>query len=558
MLNFRAALLILVAPLAILSCGKKSAGPVSPSSVAAADINAASPIDRAYKAKGAEKLDVDRLFALFPLYLRPTYDKASFDSKTGATVVTNLKFGDVAASKGFTARRAEFYGVDLERIESLEAAKDAPLDAPLSLVLAKLRLFDVESANADEAAPKTSIQAVEIDNLRIREGGIPKQSPASGLAAFFNAFDVAGVYFKEVRTAGGDVEQSASGAVFDFEAGDLRFVGVGGGKLSALIGRDLNYLVRQSPDAIVAASKGLGPMAGVLVNGPLRNFIAPENQRTHVKTLEWRDISFAGLMEYGLKGEKPPITARNLIDLGTARLTGVETFIGDKRLSVVPETHISAMEFAWLAPSKIRAVTRGGLYDFTAYVADEEKEAIAVLKARKLDKVRGDSDFAYDWNPDRGAAVASAGFDSAGFADFDFDLALEGLELKKIEAARVGGAPQPAADMARLKYLSIVIADEEMLNAFYDLSALEAGGTAKDVRAATPAMMRLGKIELQRENPRMADYIDAVADFLEDGGTLEIRAEPETPVPLSAIGAAADGGLDAMAAAVNLTVARKK
>lgn len=553
----RLVFLSVMAAIAVLGCARKSDAPSSAASLAAADINAASPLDRPFRLKGGEKLDVDRLFELLPLYLRPTYDKAAFDAKTGATVVTGLKFGDGAAGKGFTARRAEFYGVDLSKIEKLEAATDAPPDAPMSAVVAKLRLFDVASVAADGASSTTSIGAVEIDSLRVRDGGIPKQSPASGLASFFNSFDIAGVYFKDLRLSGAAAEKSA-GASADFSAGDLRLVGVGGGKLTALVARDLDYLVHQSPEAISAASRGLGPMAGVLLNGPLRNFIAPENQRTRVKALEWRNISFAGLMQYGLKGEKPPITARNLINLGTARFIDAETFVGEKRLSIVPQTDISAMEFAWLAPSKIRAVTRGGVYDFTAYLADGEKDAIAILKARRLDAVKGDSDFAYDWNPDKGGAVASAGFESAGFADFDFDLALEGLELKRIEAARAEGSPRPAADLARLKSLSIVLADEEMLDAFYELSALQTGGTAKDVRAATPAMMRLGQLELKRENPRMAGYVDAIADFLEDGGTLEIRAEPETPVPLNAIGAAAQSGPDAMAAAVNLTVTRKK
>lgn len=556
----RLIVLSMLAAVALAGCGKKQATPSSATSVAAADINAASPLDKPYRHKGGKEVDIDRLFEALPLYLRPTYDKAAFDQRTGATVVTNLKFGDVASARGFTARRAEFYGVDIGKIEALQSATEAPLDAPMNLVLGKLRLYDVASAGDGRVAARTKVGAIEIDSLRIREGGIPKSSPASGMAALFNSFDVAGVYFKDVRVEGGAAEKSGdqSGAAFDFEADDMRLVGVGGGNLKALLGRDLDYLIRQSPDAIAAAGKGLGPMAEVLIGGPLRNFIAPENQRTKLKSLEWRDISFSGLMGYGLKGEKPPISARNLINLGTMRMTDAETFVGEKRVSIVPDTTVSAMEFAWLAPSKIRAVSRGGLYDFTGYVPDTEKEAIAVLKARKLDKVKGDSDFAYDWNPDRGGAVASAGFDSVGFADFDFDLALEGLELKKIEAAREAGAPQPAADLAKLKLLSITIADEEMLDAFYELSALQTGGTAKDVRAATPAMMRLSKIELQRESPRLASYVEAVAEFLEDGGTLEIRAEPETPVPLSAIVAAGRGGPDAMAASINLTVTRTK
>jgi hypothetical protein len=541
--------------IAIAGCGKKDGAPKSPASVAAADLAAASPLDKAYRLKGAAELDIDRLFQLAPLYVRPTYEKASFDSKLGATVAIGLKFGDIVGGKGFTAKRAEFYDVDLERIEKLQSATTAPADAPLHPVLGKLRLYGVESAS--EAGAKTTIGAVEIDSLRVREGGLPKEAPASGLATFFNAFDVAGVYFKDLKIDAAGAEADA-GTAYDFAAPDLRFVGLGGGRLKALLGRDLVYVIRRSPDAIAAAGRWLGPAGDILVNGPLRNFIAPENQRTTLKTLEWRDISFAGLLAYGLKGERPPITARNLIDLGTARFVDAETFVGDKRLSIVPETSISAIEFVWLAPSKIRAVTRGGLYDFTAYVPDTEKEAIGVLKARGLDRVKGDSDFAFDWSADKGEAALSTGFDSAGFADVDFDVALAGLELKKIEAGRAAGALQPALDLARLRSLSMVIADEEMLDTFYELSALETGGSAKDVRAAAPTMMRIGRMELARESPRLAGYVEAVAEFLEDGGTLEIRAAPAAPVPLSAIGAAAPAGPDAMAEAINLTVTRKK
>ena len=548
------ALLALVAAFAFVACAKKSDAPRTPASVEAADIDAASPLDRPYRAKGGEALDIDRLFEIFPLYLRPTYAKSDFDKKTGATVVADLEFG---GEKGFRAKRAEFYGVDLDRIERVKSAENAALDAPMEPVIAKLRLYDIESVDGDEPGGVT-IKAAEVDALRIRQGGVPKESAASGLAAFFNAFDVAGVYFKDVRATGADETRSDTGAAFDFEAADLRLVGVGGGRVDAVVARDVGYIVRQSSSAIAAAGKGLGPAGEMLLKGPLRNFIAPENQRVKAKSLEWRNISFAGLMQYGLKGERPPISARDLIDLGTARLVDTETFFGDKRVSIVPQTDISAMEFDWFAPSKIRAVTRGGLYDFTGYVPDTEEKAIAELKSRKLDRVKADSDLAFDWSAETGAAVFSTGFDSSGLADLDIDVALDGLELKRIEAARLAGARNAASELARLKRFSFVIADEQMLDAFYALSALQTGGEAKDVRAATPALMRLTQLELKRSNPRVASYIDALADFLEDGGTLEVKAEPETPVPLEALGAAAAGGPDAMAAAVNLTVTRKK
>lgn len=262
-------------------------------------------------------------------------------------------------------------------------------------------------------------------------------------------------------------------------------------------------------------------------------------------------------MKWGLKGQRPPNSERALFDHGTARFVDVETLAGDKPFSAISDTTISAMEFAWLAPLKIRALTPGRLYDFTANVRNDEDEAIATLKEGKLDKVRGDSDFAYDWNPDKGVAVASASSDSTGFADSISTVASKDLISKIIEAGRAVGAPRPAVDHALLKYFSMVVADEEMFAAIYELSALQTGGEVKDVRAATPAMMRLGKSELKQQDPRIASYIDATAEFLEDSGVLEVEALPEVSVPLGATNTAAAGGPEAVAEAVNLTVTQR-
>lgn len=107
------------------------------------------------------------------------------------------------------------------------------------------------------------------------------------LPLFFSAFDVEGVYFKDVRSTGGETVQSARAVAFDFEAREIRFIGLGGGKLKAHLARNLDYLARHSPNAIEAASRGLGPMASILVNGRLRDLVEPEKQRTKVKAIEW-------------------------------------------------------------------------------------------------------------------------------------------------------------------------------------------------------------------------------------------------------------------------------
>ncbi|MCA8888237.1 MAG: hypothetical protein R3C40_03935 [Parvularculaceae bacterium] len=556
-MNLKFAVFIAAFSAIISGCSDNGGGPTSSSKSGAGDIKTQSPIEKAYSDKDGEQLDVDQLLSLFPGYMQVRYADARFDDKSGATVVSNLEFhapGDYDGNNGFVAERAELYGVDLDAVERVKAATEAGADAPMEPIFEKVRLFGLRAL--DEETPSTvKIGAVELDHLRVRRGGIPENdNGASGVAGLFNAFDLAGVYFQDIDvTSAEDADASVK-----FFAPDLRFVGIGGGKLSALLAKDLDYTIEQSPAAIAEAGRVLGPAGDIFVNGPLRGFIAPEHQRTTIETFAWRNIDFSGLLAYGLRGEEPPITAHDLINLGEIRADNMEAFLGDRRLSVVPESVVSPMEFTWLAPSKFRAYTKGGEYDFTAYLPAEETDALAALKKHGLDKVKGDSEFDYDWNADKGGASLSSKFDTTGFADFNFDVALDGLNLKTIHAAQQAGDNQAVMKLARLKSLAITLDDETMLDAFYELSAIQAGGSPEDVRAATPSLLRFTALELGRNSPKLKSYIEALADFLQDGGRLEIRAAPETPVPLSEIQAVAGQGPDAAANLIALTVTRSE
>lgn len=535
--------------IALAACGKSSGAPASATSLAAQDIASPSPIERPFRVKGAEKLDVERLFAYLPDYLRPRYTAAAFDEETGATIVTALQFG--AAGYGFSAERAEFFDVDLASVERISNSDAAETDAPMLPVVGKLRLFGIASTSDGSSAPGFSVEAIEIDSLRVREGGLPKSPRGSGLALLFNSFELAGVYVKDARFRSGDnIEEQ--GPNVSWSAADMRLIGLGAGKMTALLARNVEFHASQTGTAFRSA----GSTGKIFLNGPLRKILEADDQTTKIKTVEWRDADLSQWLQWGLKGERPPVSSRNLVDLGTARLTDFETYIGGRRASLVPETDISAMEFAWLSPSKVRIVSRDAVYDLSAYMPPGESDALSVIRKRNLDSIKIDSALAYDWNPDRGTAALSMSFDGARFAEFDFNLALEGLELEKIAAARAAGALQPVRELGRLKSMSISLADEGLLDAFFDLSALEAGGSAKDVRIAAPAMLRLTKRELARNNPRLAAHIDAFADFIEEGGTLEIAANPVEPLSLKSLEDSADNGIDGIANALNLTVTR--
>ncbi|NNE40270.1 MAG: hypothetical protein HKN14_05050 [Marinicaulis sp.] len=520
------------AALALTACGDKggsSDAPETKSSAQAAKANAASPLDSKFTLKNADEVEGDKILALLPGDANPTYDSTSFDAKLGATVFENLKFADADDGEAIIIGRAEFYGVDEDAIAKVQNKDNAAIDAPFQTVFEKVRLFDVSAEGIDAEDASFSIGGVELDKLAIREGGVDKASDIDEGAQFFNAVSLGGLYFKDINLA---VGESEAGAV-RFTAPDLRFVGLGGGKLNAVIMNDLEYGIEQSPETIDAIAKSMGPEAGLLFSGPLKSLIAPENQNVKMSALEWRNIDMSGLLEWGLKDEKPPASARNLINLGTMKATDMETYINGKRLAVVEEADMTAGEFTWMIPSDIRLETKGAQYDLTAYAAGDEDPVYAVLKDNGLDKLTGDGLLVWKWNDKSGDANMVYTATADGFADMGMNLSLADLKLEEIAAERDEDAESPK--FGALKNFSLELKDEKALDTLFAISALQMGGTGDDLRQSAPAMIRLSGAQFAQMNPAFSSYVNAVADFVAKGGSLKISAQPEDPLAFSAL-----------------------
>ncbi len=533
-MRFSKTLLAGAAALALVACGdKEQAGeaPKSETAAKAAKASAASPLDSKFRLKDGEPLDIEVLLAQMPEESRPTYDGAEFDPKLGATVVTNLRFADADDGESILVERAEFYGVDLDAVERIENATEASADAPFETVFQKVRLLDISAEGIDDDNAAFTIGGAELDHLAIRQGGAKGDGSGNEAARFFNAVSLAGLYFKDFSFS----MEEEEGAAISMTAPDLRFVGVTGGKLEAIIANGLTYEVSQSDEAIAAMSRAMGPQGAFLMNGPLKNFLGLGNQRTVIESLVWRDIDFSGLLEWGLKGEEPPATARNLIDLGTMKATNMESFLNGKRAVAVEEATISDAEFTWIIPSKIRADTKGAVYDFTAYAPETEEAVIEVLKEHGLDNVKGDGYAEWKWNADNGGAVLDYVANAKGVATFSMGLGLGGLKLDDMAAAMDEGDDNAVATLGAFKNFSMKFEDEKALDAIFDISALQMGGTGDDLRQSAPALIRLSGAQAAQLNERISGYVDALADFVAKGGALEISAEPAEPVALSTL-----------------------
>ena len=558
-MTFSKTLLAGVAAIALVSCGKKEKsadGPTSETSQQAAKLNAGSPLDAKFRLAEAEPFDVEALFALMPEGKRPTYDSAEFDNGIGATVVSNLRFADAADGEAVTIERAEFFGVDLDAIERVKNATDVSADAPFEKIFDKVRFYNVatEGFAGEEEPANLTIGGVEFDQLAVRQGGAEGDGVGEEGARFFNAVNLAGLYFKDisVETLTPDAPQVA------MSAPDLRFVGFGGGRLGAVIANDLEYSMAQTEQSRAAIQEVMGPQGAMFLNGPLAGFIAPESQQVKMESFEWRDIDFSGLLEWGLKDEEPPMTAEDLIDLGRMKALDMETYIGGKLAGSVKEVSMSAAKFKWMIPSNIRIDAKDANYDYTAYIPETEEGVLSVMKEHGLDKLKSDGYAEWVWNDKTGAADLDYVANAPGFMDFSMGLGFTGLKLQEMAAAKASGEENPFAALGAFRNFSLKLEDEKALDAIFAIAALQMGGTGEDLRLSAPAMIRLSGAQAAQMNPKISGYVNAVADFVAKGGTLEITAEPAEPVAFATLQGASATAPQTMPDVLGLEVTHKE
>jgi len=545
-MKFSQAFLAVAAMLALVSCGKKDSGADFDND--AANPASASPLEADFRLEDGRPLDVDALLALSGNDGRATYERATFDEGLGATVIANLRFADKDDGEGVLIERAELYGVDIEAIDRVTEGEGGP-DAPFETIFEKVRLLNVSAEGFDDDEATFSIGGVEFDKLAVRRGGAESDSVGNEAARFFNAVSLGGLYLKDASLT----MHKADAPNMTVLAPDLRVVGLAGGKLAGIIANGLEYEMNQTDASRAAMDDAMGPQAAILMNGPMRAFLAPANQRMKVRSLEWRGINLSGLMAWGLKGETPPASARDLIDLGVMKASEMESFIDDRRVATVGETSITAAKFAWLVPSDVAFDAKRAVTDFTAYAPETETEIVAVLKDHGLDNVASEGFAQWRWNPKNGAADLDYAANADGLADFSLAFGVDGAKLDAIAEAQANGDGATLRELAALRAFHLVLKDDTVLDVLFALSALQTGQAPEGLREAAPAMLRLTGAQFAARSPEFSDYIDAVANFIAEGGTLEIKAAPPEPVLLTSI-AAMGAAPETLPDALGLTV----
>ena len=565
-LSFKTILFAGVAAIALSGCGSNDSSNTSSGSAASsvskvASLNASggSPFDKAFSLKGASALDVDALFASLGYTGEKFYSSSSFDEKSGATTINNISItGDEGSV--VTIAKAELYGVSTQAIESVKS-NTGSFDAPFLSVFEKIRLHDISITPPSDAGGEfdklaITFSGIEADKLQIREGGLNLEADEDTYPAqAMNMLDLGGLYFKDINFDLASEENFS----LKLTSPDYRIVGFGGGKLNGLIANDLEYEFVQSRGALENSLEALGPEAGDLLNGPLGSLLGFNGQRIKVGSMKWLNIDGSGLIPFGLNGEMPPMSEKNILSLGSGEYTDFEQYVGDKKLFSAKSASFVADKFTWLIPNNVTANVKDANYDLTAYLPDGEDELLGIMTKYGLNDVDGEGEMLWNYDDKNGSAKLNYAFNTDKLLDLDLVLNSDNLKYDEIATLIANEDQEGILGLGNLNNFKLVLKDKNALNMAFDIAALQMGaGSGDDIRSSAPALLRLGGGQFAQLNPKYNDYIDALASFIGSGGTLEITADPEGGIPFAQLGFIASQSPETLPDLLGLEVTRKK
>jgi len=279
----------------------------------------------------------------------------------------------------------------------------------------------------------------------------------------------------------------------------------------------------------------------------------------------WTGLKFSKLLEYGERGEMPPITERDLWSFGTYTLAGMSFDFGGKPVMEIGRLDISADQFVWFLPERILVKHEDAAFDFSeimkwaaeidpelAATAEGEPslvEIIGIMDRTGLGKLSGDGSFLLSWDSETGKALVEGSSVSDGLYadDIRFDMRLPayadlvpafGIDgrspdnalLRDIFTSRFAfsGGHYSLTDTGLLDAvagLTIEIAkisgeSDPMLGNF-------ANSTPETVRMFASGMLMFGSGAVSQELPQATGWISSLSKFITSGGTFEVKLAPE-------------------------------
>lgn len=295
----------------------------------------------------------------------------------------------------------------------------------------------------------------------------------------------------------------------------------------------------------------------------------------------WTDLRFSKLLEYGERGELPPITERDLWSFGNYTLAGMSFDFGGKPVMEIGRLDISADQFAWFLPERIQVKHEDASFDFSeimkwaaeidpemAETAEGEPsllEIIGIMDRTGLGKLSGDGNFLISWNSDTGNALIEGNSVSDGLYadDIRFDMRLPSY-ADLVPAFGVDGR-SPDNELLRDLFTSrfafsgghYSLTDGGLLDAVAKLT-IEiakisgesdpmlgnfANSTPEAVRMFASGMLMFGSGPVSQEVPQATGWITGLSNFIRSGGTFEVKLAPERALTAADLAPDPDAGM---------------
>lgn len=518
-----------------------------------------------------------------------TYTAAGADAATGAYRLENVTFvpADVAESVSLTAGEILIWDFDLGAVEA--RLEGQSLDQTL-------RVFDrIEfgslAVSVDVAA--ATINALPTTAEEFVVGEMPKQDMQvtanrmvlNGLTLHPWLFAPAEDADEDHRAIGlvsaalrsfslddfllmdASIDQTASSDVFSTAAksGYARQLlrGYDRGNVGAMIQTDATFdMSMTSTDPILSAQ-----FPGIRMSGS-------------TAYAGWTGLKLAPLLEWGERGELPPITELEGWSLGRYVAKDMTFNVDDVPLLAMGKLDLAADQFSWFLPEKIDVAYEGfqfdlaGLMSFAGKIAELSEEPLDnptpaevadMLDRAGLAKITSDGVFSFRWDRETGQTLAHGNAQTPGLfnEDWKIDLALpsfaelvpafgedgrspdeDALDQLMKEQFALGGGHWSLADAGGFDAVSRLViegakigaVDEPMLAGF-------AESTPEAMRSFAAGGVTVASGEVGKQLPEARDWMMRLSDFINQGGKITVTLAPAEPVTAESLAALDTGGM---------------
>lgn len=523
-----------------------------------------------------------------------TFDSLSHDGLTGMTRFTGVTIlGD--AGLEFTAEDVRIWGLDGEFLESRmngealdrEGRVFSRLQASgISISGMEMAIDDLGGAapNAAKRSPgaryegEAGIEGSETHNVRIASLTID----AVTLHPFLAAVPVDGESLEDFEDRGGlsyllgfsvdalvlsDVSVFTDGLATlngvematqsEVQIGLLGFAGLSRGDIDRM-------------DILSISSFGTGPQAALGLGGSTTEQIEAEMS---LDSWRWTGISLANLFERVVAGEEIAASERDVLSLGEMVMENLSYTVDGADFFSMESLTLDLSGWDWLMPTALALEISGMEYDYSPIrapfiegflesapeFADQADAIFNLLVENGL--LASGGDFSLRWNGDirGGESRLTMLSTNRELADVNFEMGLILPEVERWAALVTLYGEQTPSQEARMERLfeddlaftevSASLVDNGLMeNSFATVIALAqmmpdadpqfAALASYDVltlRNMASSLILLGASDVGRDFPPARRYALSLSQFVRDGGRLDVRISPSTPLTSDAI-----------------------